>query len=367
MLTNRHWKRFDRTLLGLTLTLSMIGVVAIYSANMQSDLIFVRELYIKQVYWILISIVAMSFAATIDYAFIERMAFPLYILGVGLLILVTFIGKVGGGSQRWLSLGWIDFQPSEIMKVILVIILARVFNDIKKRDPINAFDLIRPIGFLVVPFFLVAQQPDLGTAIIYVVIFIGLVGFVRVQTKLMSFLSIFLLAVTPLTWFLLKPYQKDRIIGLFNPEEDPMGRGYHIIQSKIAIGSGGMWGKGIFEGTQSKLNFLPAKHTDFIFSVYAEEVGFIGAIVLISLFCSMALRFQNIIKYSEDKFACLVVVGLGAMIIFNFVYNIGMALGLLPIVGIPLPFMSYGGSALITNFICIGLAINVSIGRKRLV
>ncbi|MDH5478785.1 MAG: rod shape-determining protein RodA, partial [Nitrospinota bacterium] len=276
------------------------------------------------------------------------------------------IGKIGGGSRRWLELVGYNIQPSEIMKIILIIILARVFGDILKKDDLGARDLIKPGVVTLVPFLLVASQPDLGTAMILVFIFVCMAFFNGLNSTFLIRTAVALAMAAPSFWFLLKPYQQKRILTLLNPEADPMGHGYHIIQSKIAIGSGGLWGKGIFMGTQSKLNFLPAKHTDFIFSVFAEEIGFFGAAALIALFFVLILRMMEVMGLSKDKFGSLLVMGVVSMISFNFLFNIGMTMGLFPVVGIPLPFISYGGSALVTNFIGVGLILNVSMGRFKL-
>lgn len=359
------WRNFDMTLLVITLMLCAFGVVSIYSANLQSDSSFMHGLYIRQLYWIGFSLLAMLAVIFIDYRFIERMAYPLYIGGIIMLVSVNYSGRIIGGSQRWISLYGFNIQPSELMKIIVIIFVARIFDDMRKEGNLGARELIKPLVLVSIPFLIVARQPDLGTAIIYLILFGSIAFFNGINRKLVLKASGALALLAPAFWFLLKPYQKERIIGILNPEADPMGHGYHIIQSKIAIGSGGIWGKGIFEGTQSKLNFLPAKHTDFIFSVFAEEVGFAGSMVLIVIFFLFIMRLIEVNLRANDKFGSLMVVGIVSMIAFNFFYNIGMTLGLFPIVGIPLPFISYGGSSLLTNFIGVGLALNVSLGRYR--
>ncbi|HEB70998.1 MAG TPA: rod shape-determining protein RodA [Nitrospirae bacterium] len=359
------WRNFDTTLLVITILLCAFGVVSIYSANLQSESPFLHGLYIRQIYWIGISLMVMGAVTLIDYRFIERMAYPLYFAGVITLVSVNYSGRIIGGSQRWISMYGFNLQPSELMKIIVIIFVARIFDDMRKEGNLGARDLIKPLILVSIPFLIVAKQPDLGTAVIYMILFASIAFFNGISRKLLLKAAGALALLAPAFWFLLKPYQKERILGILNPEADPMGHGYHIIQSKIAIGSGGMWGKGIFEGTQSKLNFLPAKHTDFIFSVFSEEVGFVGSMVLIAIFFLFIMRFIEVILHANDKFGSLVVVGIMSMIAFNFFYNIGMTLGLFPIVGIPLPFISYGGSSLLTNFIGVGLALNVSLGRYR--
>lgn len=361
-----RWRKFDFTLIATALALCAIGVVAIYSANMNSDSALQQQYFVRQVYWISISLAAALLVFMIDYRLIERAAYPLFFLGAGSLILVDMIGREVGGSQRWLSLGGFNLQPSELMKIIIIILIARVMDDMNKDSEIGFRDLIKPAALVSIPFFMVAKQPDLGTAMIYIIVFAFMVFFTGIAKRTMIWIGAGISVSAPVFWFLLKPYQKNRILTIINPEADPMGQGYQAIQSKIAIGSGGVWGKGIFEGTQSKLNFLPAKHTDFVFSVVAEEVGFIGSVALIILFFFLIMRILDIALHARDRFGALVTAGVCAMISFNLLYNIGMTLGLFPIVGVPLPFISYGGSALLTNFICIGLVLNVSFRRFRL-
>jgi len=360
------WRDFDFALLGATLILCGVGVGAIYSANLQSESAFMQSLYYRQFYWLGLSVVVMIVILWLDYHFIERMAYPLYLVNVGLLVWVNVAGKVSGGSQRWLSLAGLNLQPSEIMKITLIILVARIFDDMRKEGSLGAVDLVKPAVFVAIPFLLVARQPDLGTAVIYLVIFGGMALFNGIRRKLLLWAAGISALLAPVSWFLLKPYQQKRILTMINPEADPMGQGYQIIQSKIAIGSGGLLGKGVFEGTQSKLNFLPAKHTDFIFSVLAEEVGFVGSVVMLAIFFFLIMRLLEVVLQAKDKFGSLLVAGVVTMITFNFFYNIGMTLGLFPIVGIPLPFISYGGSSLLTNFIGVGLALNVSSGRFKL-
>ncbi len=359
-------KGFDFTLVGMTALLCALGVVTIYSANLQSESSYMQGLYIRQIYWIGICLPALIVCAVIDFRFLERMAYPLYLIGIASLFAVSFSGRLIGGSKRWLSIAGFNLQPSEIMKILLIILLARIFDEMRQSGALGFKNLIKPAIFVAIPFFIVAKQPDLGTALIFVLVFGGMALFNGISRRLLTTMAIGLPIIAPLFWLFLKPYHKKRIIALLNPEADPMGQGYHIIQSKIAVGSGGTWGKGIFEGTQSKLNFLPAKHTDFIFSVFAEEVGFFGSILLILLFFFFIMKLVEIILYAKDKFASLIVVGIVTMLTFNFLYNLGMTIGLFPIVGIPLPFISYGGSSLLVNFIAVGLALNVSLSRYRL-
>ncbi len=356
-------KNFDYILLGITIVLSMVGVVAIYSANLQSESHYLHGLYLRQLVWIAISLAGMMLVTFINYQHIERFVYPLFALGLGMLALVDVMGRVIGGSQRWISFAGFNFQPSELVKLLVIIVVARILVDTEKTGGLGIPDLIKPGLVIAVPFVMVARQPDLSTAGIFFIIFAGIAYFNGIKKATIVRLSALVTLVAPIGWYLMKPYQKKRILSMLNPEEDPMGRGYHIIQSKIAIGSGGVWGKGLFAGTQSKLNFLPEKHTDFIFSVVAEEIGFIGSLILLFLFLFLILRIIDTALNARDKFGSLVCAGVVVMISFNVVYNIGMTLGLFPITGIPLPFLSYGGSSLLTNFMAIGLVLNISMRR----
>jgi rod shape determining protein RodA len=362
----RFFNVFDFPLLGLALLLCAAGVAAIYSANLQSESALMKSLYIRQLYWIALSLLAMAAAMMVDYRTLERFAYPLYSLGLMILGATLITGRAAGGSRRWIGLAGVNFQPSEIMKIVLIIALARMFDDMMKKENLGAADLVKPGLLTLAPFLMVAAQPDLGTAMVLLFLFILTAFFNGLRRSFVARVLGLMAMAAPAFWFLLKPYQQKRILTLLNPEGDPMGHGYHIIQSKIAIGSGGLWGKGIFMGTQSKLNFLPAKHTDFIFSVLAEEVGFFGAMALIAVFFILILRMMEVMGMAKDKFGSLLVMGVAGMISFNFIFNIGMTMGLFPVVGIPLPFISYGGSALIANFIGLGLILNVSMGRFRL-
>ncbi|MBF0170712.1 MAG: rod shape-determining protein RodA [Nitrospinae bacterium] len=357
-----RFKDFDSMLLGMTLLLAAAGVLAIYSANMQSEP-HLQGLYLRQAMWIGIALVAAGIATAVDYHLIQRLAYPIYALLLSALIFVEVSGHIAGGAQRWLNLGGVNLQPSEMMKLAVIILTAHLLDAKESEENLGFRELAFPLLMVAIPFLLVAKQPDLGTAGIYLILFGGMALVNGIRKGTLVTVAGLVAILLPSGWFLLKEYQKNRILTLLNPEADPMGQGYHTIQSKIAIGSGGLWGKGIFEGTQSKLNFLPEKHTDFIFSVVTEEIGFFGSLVLIALFFFLVMRLIDIIRHARDKFGALLVTGVTIFISFHALYNMGMTLGLFPIVGVPLPFISYGGSSLVTNFIAIGLALNVSLRR----
>ncbi|MZG52975.1 MAG: rod shape-determining protein RodA [Nitrospinae bacterium] len=358
IVSNFNWLYFFSIL-----TVSVIGVITIYSANHARPEEFFRGLYIKQIYWIAYGLIAMLVALAIDYRWFSRYAYLIYALTILGLGYVLINGVVASGSKRWIYIGSISIQVSEFAKIAIVIALAKYFETGKLTGQYTLRDLAVPAlltaalgGFIVV-------QPDLGTTMMILFIFLAFIAAIEINRMTLAKLFVGGLALAPALWFFLKDYQKTRLRTLFNPELDPLGAGYHSIQSKIAIGSGGFWGKGLFAGTQSRLNFLPEKHTDFIFSVFAEETGFIGVILLISLFTYIILKGLNIAFRAADRFGFFLSLGLIISISFYMIFNIGMTVGIFPITGIPLPFVSYGGSSLITNFFAIGLLLNVEMRR----
>jgi len=277
---------------------------------------------------------------------------------------VLFYGVVVSGSRRWLHIGSISIQVSEFAKVSLIIVLAKYFESGKMMSgQYTLKDLLIPALMTGVLGGLIVIQPDLGTTMMIFFIFLVFIVAIEMQTTTLIKLFSSGLLLAPAIWFFLKDYQKSRLLTLFNPELDPLGAGYHSIQSKIAIGSGGFWGKGLLAGTQSRLNFLPEKHTDFIFSVFAEETGFLGVAILLSLFLFVILKGLNIAFRAGDRFGFFLSLGLISSFAFYIIFNVGMTIGLFPITGIPLPLLSYGGSSLITNFFAIGLLLNVEMRR----
>jgi rod shape determining protein RodA len=306
---------------------------------------------------------AMLCALAFDYHWLERYGYVVYGGALALLVLTAVIGSSAGGAQRWLSLGPVAIQPSEFAKIpILVAIVAYVHRLVGDR-PLTTSSLIVPALLLAVPVALVLRQPDLGTAISIC----GLVGVTLlvagIRTRLLAGLAILAALTGPYLWTHLKPYQQERVLTFLDPQSDPLGSGYHIIQSKIAIGSGMFSGKGYMSGTQNQLNFLPEQHTDFIFSVFAEEWGFLGACVVIALYTMLLLRCFVIAVRAKDAFGLLLACGLTAMIFCQALINVAMATGSLPVVGITLPFFSYGGSSLLVSMVAIGLLMNISMRR----
>lgn len=339
-----------------------MGVVVIYSANHGRPELFFRNLYIKQIYWITYGLIALVAAVVIDYSLLNRYAYLIYGVTVLGLIYVLLYGNIASGARRWVHIGTLSLQISEFAKFALIVALAKYFEG-GKNHKYRLKDLLIPAVMTAIIVLLIAAQPDLGTGMIAAFIFLIFVIAVEMDPRTLTGLIVSGILLVPMGWFLLKDYQKDRVLTLFNPEMDPLGAGYHSIQSKIAIGSGGFWGKGLLAGTQSRLNFLPEKHTDFIFSVFAEEMGFFGVVILLSLYLVIILKGLNIAYRASDRFGLFMALGIVAAISFYTIYNIGMAIGILPITGIPLPFLSYGGSALITNFFTVGILLNIEMRR----
>lgn len=360
----------------LTLLLAIIGLIAISSAveinNADSGGIIYLE---KQVVAIILGILCIIFIQFFDYRIFKDYVNVIYLTTVGILVYILFAGQTVAGGRRWLELGPVNFQPSEVAKILLILVLAAVMDE--EKEQLGYFiGFVNPFIHVLIPFALIILQNDLGTALVLIVIFMIMLYAGGGNTKFMLiifggiFLLIILLMVshyylgTPFPF--LKDYQLDRLLVFINPDLDPQGIGYNITQSKIALGSGKLMGKGLFAGTQNQLNFLPEKHNDFIFSVIGEEFGFIGVFILLCIYFGLIWQLLQVALEAKDSFGQLMVMGVVALFLFHVLENIGMAMGLMPITGIPLPFISYGGSSMVTSLIAIGLVINVNIRKKKI-
>ena len=363
MFDRRLFSNFNWWYFAVILVIAGFGVVLIHSANHARPEAFFRNLYIKQIYWILAGLGAMLVAVLMDYRLLNRYAYLIYFLTVGLLVYVLFFGTVASGARRWILIGSFSIQISEFAKYALIIALAKYFDTTRPNTKYEVRDLVLPALMTLVLGVLIMKQPDLGTAIIIFFLFFVFIISVEINPKTLFRLVGSCIVLAPMAWFFLKDYQKTRLRTLFNPELDPLGAGYHTIQSKIAVGSGGFWGKGLFAGTQSRLNFLPEKHTDFIFSVLAEETGFVGVSVLLILYLFLILKGLNIAFKTTDRFGIFLALGIIASMSFYIIFNIGMTIGLFPVTGLPLPLLSYGGSSLITHFFALGLLLNIEMRR----
>ncbi len=291
-------------------------------------------------------------------------AYPLYLAVLLLMLLVPFIGVESGGARRWLGVGELSFQPSEMMKITLILALARYYQWLPPEKIWRPDALIPPLLLIGVPVLLALAQPDLGTAALFAIIGGGLLFLAGVSWFYFGAAIVGVIVALPHAWEMLHDYQKERVLTFFNPERDPLGSGYHILQSKIAIGSGGLAGKGYMMGTQAQLNFLPEKHTDFIFTMFAEEMGFIGAVVLLALYLVALVFITYMALRCRSMFAKLVAAGVGLTLSAYVFINVAMVTGLVPVVGVPLPLVSYGGTSMLTMIIGLGFVLNAHVNRK---
>jgi len=337
--------------------LLIVGLSILYSASGQNF-----KLFQHQIMHIILSLLVLWVAAHIPPSKYYQWSPWIYSFSLSLVIAVLLFGASSKGAQRWLTLGSFRFQPAELMKLALPLMLAYYLNN--KALPISYRDLFVCLLFILIPGLLVAKQPDLGTSILIMASGFIIIYLAGISFRFICGSAIISLIAAPFLWFKLHDYQRQRIFTFLNPESDPLGSGYHIIQSKIAVGSGGLWGKGWHNGTQSQLDFLPEQTTDFIFGVLAEEFGFIGILVLFSLYVSLIARGLYIGSQAQDTFSRLLA---GSLTLVFFVYiavNIGMVTGLLPVVGIPLPLVSYGGTSLVTLMASFGIIISIHTHRK---
>jgi len=363
MFDRRLIQNFDWGLLGITLFLGVVGSLTLFSAVTAETPEPQKYLFYKQLIWFSGALFAMIASFAFNYKILDRWAQPIYIAFILMLIAVLFFGRSAGGSRRWLILGPVSIQPSELVKIGVIIILARYDSKDAKTRGFTLRELFRPFLLVLIPFILIVKQPDLGTAMMIVLIACSVTVFVKIERRSFIYLLSGCGVIVPMVWFFLKAYQKRRILVFLDPDRDPLGAGYHIIQSKIAIGSGMISGKGFLKGTQNALSFLPEEHTDFIFSVLAEEWGFIGSIIVVLLFLLLIFWGLNIAQGCREPFGTILSVGVTSMIFWQVFINIGMTMGLMPVVGVPLPFVSYGGSSVLTIAIGIGLLMNVSMRR----
>lgn len=360
-LDRRILSTFDWRMAGTTVVLVGIGILTIWSGNLGSPSPLKQTLYLRQTLWLILGLVGLLVGSVINYRMLARFAYPLFGFLVILVLLVDLLGE-GSGAQRWIRVGAWSIQPSEFMKLALIIFLARYFEDRKERLG-DLRLLVIAAGIAMIPILLVLGQPDLGTAALMGLVTVSMLLLVGLRIKHLLVLGIAGAALTPVLWTFLKAYQRRRILVFLSPQLDPLGAGYHITQSKIAVGSGELWGKGLKAASQSQLNFLPASHTDFIFAVLAEQWGFIGCLVVLVLYYFLVTRGLEVASEAKDLFGALMGFGIIAMIMIQLFVNVGMVAGVMPVVGIPLPLLSYGGSSLLVTCLGIGLLINVHMRR----
>jgi rod shape determining protein RodA len=363
MIDRRLVTNFDWKILLLVLFIAGAGLLNIYSAS--ASYIQTGTSYVtKQCYWLLIGLVAVVVVCSVDYHLFEDLSYWFFGLMVILLLLVPLVGKTSMGATRWLRLGFFSVQPSEPMKIIIAMTMARYFTRFYPPDGLGLRQLAIPLAILALPAVLIMKQPDLGTAIMVCLVAGAIVLAVGVRWTALTALVLAAIPTCYVAWhYLLRGYQKNRILNFLNPERDPLKSGYHLIQSKIAVGSGGLSGKGFLHGTQSQLRFLPEQHTDFAFSVFAEEWGFWSCLVMLAAYLLLVLWGLHVASRCHDRFGMLLAVGVTAMLFWHVVINMGMVIGLFPVVGVPLPLFSYGGTSMLTSMIGVGILCNISMRR----
>jgi rod shape determining protein RodA len=354
---------FDWALFLTASALAVVGVVNLYSATSVSRAAL-SDIYIQQVYWLVLGGILGAGVAVIDYRHYERLGYVLYGVGVVLLLLVFILGKDIRGSSRWIQIGSFGFQPSEFMKLFLIIALAKYLHDDPKTEDRGLRDLLVPAVLVGIPTFLILRQPDLGTALILLLVFGTVCLLTRIKWQSLVTLVVAGGIATPLLWaYVLKDYQKQRILVFLNPEANILGSGWHAHHARVAIGAGGWTGEGFMRGTQNQFLFLPDQHSDFPFAVFAEDWGFIGCILLVALYGFLVLWAIRIAATAKDRFGAVIAIGVGALIFWHAFFNLGMVTGILPVVGVTLPLFSAGGSSVLTIMMGIGLLMNVSMRR----
>jgi rod shape determining protein RodA len=360
--SQRGWQyraHLDAPLLITLITLSAMGLIVLYSAG-GGDISLIE----RQMVRLGIAYAGMFIVAQFPPRLLLRLTPWLFVVGVLLLLAVLLTGEISGGAQRWLNLYFVRFQPSEMMKLAVPMMVAWYFSDI--RLPPNRWQLLTAAVLIAVPMLMIAKQPDLGTALLIASSGFFVVFLAGLQWRLLAFFSVLTTAAAPLIWHFMHDYQRQRVITFLSPEQDPLGSGYHIIQSKIAIGSGGLFGQGWLNGTQSQLDFLPERSTDFIFAVLGEEFGFIGILVLFTLYTIIVVRGIMIAIQAQDTYTRLLAGSLSMTFFVYFIVNTGMVTGLLPVVGLPLPMISYGGTSIVTLMAGFGILMSIQTHRKLL-
>jgi rod shape determining protein RodA len=357
-------QHFDWSLFGTALLLALVGVGNLVSAAPESAATGMPDTALRQLTFLGIGLIVLLVALIPDYRILERLALPLYLGTLVLLVVLLFAGPVINGSQRWLVMGSLRLQPSELAKLALLVLFARILTRRATAPELRLRDLIGPALLAAAPVALVLRQPDLGTAMLLALIAGTFILFSRIRIRSLLWLGAAGVAAAGSAWFFyLHDYQKERVLTFLDPDRDPLGSAYHAIQSQIAVGSGGWFGMGFMRGPQSQLDFLPEQQTDFVFSVLAEEWGFIGAALVLLLYLAILVRGLLVARDAKEPFGAYLAIGIVALLFWPVVINVAMVIGLAPVVGVPLPLLSYGGSSLITCMAGLGLLINVSMRR----
>ncbi len=350
---------YDWPLLGIVFSICSIGLLEIWSATHASKLAGMEW---KQLTWIGIGVIFMFLVSRLDYHTILTRSPILYLLAIAGLIAVLAFGHTRFGAKRWLPVLGQFLQVSELVKLVIILLLARFYAELRSEQ-LSIGDLLKVGTLVAVPLGLILLQPDLGTALVLIPAVVVGAYLAGIQWKHAAALLLAGALMLPVGWHFLKPYQKERVTTFLRPEEDPRGSGYQTLQSKIAVGSGGFWGKGIGRGSQNQLGFVPVRYSDFILAALAEETGFAGVFVILSLYTALLLRMIQNAQRAKDRAGMFLVMGVAAMVGFHVLVNVAMVIGYMPVTGIPLPLLSYGGSATMFMFLALGLVMNVRLGR----
>ncbi len=357
-------------ILGIALLICTIGVLSIYSSTYQKEGELWKMIYKRQILWIILGVFIFLAMSRFNYRQLWDGVYFLYGIMLFFLLLVFILGIVRLGAQRWLKIFWFSFQPSELAKIVMSIFLARYFSTKSVDDialGVNRYGIFRaiiiPFIYVIIPVALIVEQPDLGTGLLIVFMFVSMMYVGGIKLRFLGLIFLASAASLPFAWHFLRDYQKNRLLVFLNPNIDPLGAGYTVIQSKIAIGSAGFFGKGWLAGTQSQLHFLPESHTDFIFSTFAEEWGMFGAVVLLLLYYILIREGIKIASATKDHFGRNLSLGICLILGIQVFVNVSMNLGLAPVVGVPLPLMSYGGSSVMVTFIALGILANIGTRR----
>src|ERR1700693_3711457 len=359
MARSRSFRDFDWPLLSVALIICALGVLQIYSATHDTRW---QDAWWKQIIWIAIAMGLMWIASSIDYHTLLGQVPLMYGLSIASLIAVLGVGRLVFGSRRWIRILGFNFQISEFVKLVIILMVARYLSELKS-DRVRARDLLKLGGIVGIPVALVMYQPDLGTGLTYLPILAAGVLIAGVQWRYLAIVALVGALALPVGWYVLKNYQRQRLVTFLDPSGDPRGAGYQVIQSKIAVGDGGVWGRGVTRGTQTQLRFLPATHTDLIFSSFAEEHGFVGVVVVLSLYFLLLMQIVQNAQMAPDRAGMYVCMGVAALLLFHVLVNVGMVVGRMPVTGIPLPLMSSGGSNMLAIFMMLGLVNNVLLRR----
>ncbi len=349
-------------IVGLIVIIACIGFSILYSAGGGN----IKPWAGKQIARFCMGLFIMVMIALVDIRFWFRNAYVIYFTVLGLLLLVEVFGLVGMGAQRWINLYFFHLQPSELMKISLVLVLARYFYGLSSDDSQRISSLIPAFILVFIPALFILKQPDLGTALVLIMVGCTLIYYAGLPNWVIYSATGLMCAAAPVLWTKMHGYQKNRVLTFLDPSRDPLGAGYHQHQSKIALGSGGVFGKGYLEGTQSHLNFLPEKQTDFVFTMYAEEFGFIGGVFLLTLYAILVAYGYSVASQCRNRFGSLLASGINTIIFIYVIVNVGMVTGLLPVVGVPLPLVSYGGTSMLTVLMGLGFILSVDVHKTRL-